>query len=173
MRKLVDVPKLPNTSGMSVVTVNADETLIAGTYIEGEHTDQLYGQNGAAAAALAAARRGGGAAGAGAPAAAPAQPAPAPGSQTADNRVGSAVQGPHYQPPNKGEMMAARLAARLPLVLFTAAAGAGPARGKGWSHQAPAALHRLGESFAVFADRSGPADVLPRRQLVGRRPLCG
>ena len=119
VRKLVDLPKLPNTSGMSVVTVNADETLIAGTYIEGEHTNEHYGQNGAAAAALAAARRQSGASGASAPPVASTQPAPAPGSQTSDNRVGSAVQGPHYQPPNKGEMMAARLAARLPLVLFT------------------------------------------------------
>ena len=49
IRKLVDVPQLPNTSGMSVVSVNADETLIAGTYLEGNHADQLYGQNGAAA----------------------------------------------------------------------------------------------------------------------------
>jgi oligogalacturonide lyase len=99
IRKLVDIPKLPNTSGMSVVSVNADETLIAGTYIEGDRADQLYGPN--------------------APAAAPAAPRP-------DNRVGSAAEGPHYQPTNKGQMMEARLAARLPLVLFTLRLEPGP-----------------------------------------------
>jgi oligogalacturonide lyase len=100
--KLTDMPKLPNTSGMSVVSVNADETLIAGTYIEGDRANQLYGQNAPAAAAA------GGAA---------ARP---------DNRVGSAEEGPHYQPTNKGAMMEARLAARLPLVLFTLRLEPGP-----------------------------------------------
>jgi oligogalacturonide lyase len=92
------MPKLPNTSGMSVVSVNADETLIAGTYIEGDRANQLYGQN-----------------------------APAAGvAQRPDNRVGSAQEGPHYQPTNKGAMMEARLAARLPLVLFTLRLEPGP-----------------------------------------------
>jgi oligogalacturonide lyase len=100
IRKLADVPKLPNTSGMSVVSVNADETLIAGTYIVGEHSNQLYGSN------------------------APASAAPAAGS--ADNRIGTAAQGPHYQASNKSQMMAARLAARLPLVLFTLRLKPGP-----------------------------------------------
>jgi oligogalacturonide lyase len=106
VRKLVDVPKLPNTSGGSVVSVNADETLIAGTYIEGERSNQLYGSN----------------------LPAPTQPAgAAPGAAgNADNRVGSAAQGPHYQPPNKSAMMVARLAARLPLVLFTLRLEPGP-----------------------------------------------
>ena len=99
IRKLVDIPQLPNTSSMSVVSVNADETLVAGTYIEGPATGKEYG----------------------APVPAPAQPAGA-----ADNRVGTAVQGPHYQPTNKGEMMARRLAARLPLVLFTLRIEPGP-----------------------------------------------
>ncbi|HXE09468.1 MAG TPA: oligogalacturonate lyase family protein [Acidobacteriaceae bacterium] len=97
--KLVDVPKLPNTSSMSVVSVNADETLVAGTYIIGDDTGKQYGSN------VPAAR----------------QPAGA-----SDNRVGSAVQGPHYQPTNKGAMMEARLAARLPLVLFTLRLEPGP-----------------------------------------------
>ena len=105
IRKLVDIPKVPNTSGMSVVSVNADETLIAGTYIEGEHSNQLFGSN----------------------IPAPAQPAgAAPAAGSPDNRVGSAVQGPHYQAANKGQMMAARLAARLPLVLFTLRLEPGP-----------------------------------------------
>ena len=99
IRKLVVVPHLPHTSGWSVVSVNADETLIAGTYVEGDDTGKEYGSNMPAAA----------------------QPAGA-----TDNRVGSAAQGPHYQPPNKSQMMARRLAARLPLVLFTLRLEPGP-----------------------------------------------
>ena len=98
--KLVDVPKIPNTSSMSVVSVNADETLVAGTYIDSPPTGKEYG-----AAAV---------------------PAPAQPAGATDNRVGSAVQGPHYQPTNKGQMMAVRLAARLPLVLFTLRLAPGP-----------------------------------------------
>jgi oligogalacturonide lyase len=67
------IAKLPHRG--SVSTVNADETLLAGTYIEGEGQD--YGGN------------------------APSQ------AQRLD------------QPPNKGQMMEARLAARLPMALFT------------------------------------------------------
>jgi oligogalacturonide lyase len=92
VRKLTDIVGPPNTSGMSVVSVNADETLVAGTYIEGDATGKEYGSN---------------------------IPTPAQPAGAADNRVGSAAQGPHYQPANKGQMMAARLAAKLPLVLFT------------------------------------------------------
>jgi oligogalacturonide lyase len=80
IRKLVEVPKLPNTSSMSVVSVNADETLVAGTYIEGPPTGKEYG--------------------------AVAVPAPAQPPGAADNRIASAAQGPHYQPANKGQMMA-------------------------------------------------------------------
>jgi oligogalacturonide lyase len=106
VRKLVDLVAPPNTSGMSVVSVNADETLVAGTYIEGDATGKEYGSNLPAAAAT---------------------PAPTPtGTGAADNRVGSAVQGPHYQPANKGQMMEARLAAKLPLVLFTIRLAPGP-----------------------------------------------
>jgi oligogalacturonide lyase len=99
IRKLVELHVKPNTSGMSVVSVNADETLIAGTYIEGDATGREYGSN----------------------APAPAQPAGA-----SDNRIGTAAQGPHYQPDNKGQMMERRLAARLPLVLFTIRLEPGP-----------------------------------------------
>ena len=81
----------------SIVSVNADETLAAGTYIEGDATGKEYGSN------------------------APANQPPA-----ADNRVASAAQGPHYQPENKGQMMERRLAARLPLVLFTIRLEPGP-----------------------------------------------
>jgi oligogalacturonide lyase len=68
----------------SVSTVNADETLLAGTYIEGEGRD--YGRN-----------------------------AP-PQAQQLD------------QPPDKGRMMEERLAARLPMALFTMDARTGEVR---------------------------------------------
>jgi len=104
--KLVDVPKLPNTSNLSVVSVNADETLVAGTYQEGAPTGKEYG----AAAAPA-----------------PSQPGAAAGAAgNGDNRVASAAQGPHFQPANKGQMMQTRLAARIPLVLFTLRLTPGP-----------------------------------------------
>ena len=53
--------------------------------------------------------------------------APAPQSTGGgDNRVASPEQGPHYQPLDKGEMMERRLAARLPLLLFTIRLEPGP-----------------------------------------------
>jgi oligogalacturonide lyase len=102
IRKLTDLVGQPNTSGLSVVSVNADETLVAGTYIEGDSTGKLFGSNAPAAA-----------------------PQAAPGGAR-DNRAGSATEGPHYQATNKGQMMEARLAARLPLVLFTIRLEPGP-----------------------------------------------
>jgi oligogalacturonide lyase len=99
VRKLVDLPPK-----RSISSVNADETLAAGTYIEGDATGKEYGSNLPA------------------PAAAAGAPAPSAG----DNRVASAAQGPHYQPANKGAMMEARLAAKLPLVLFTIRLEPGP-----------------------------------------------
>ena len=71
----------------SIATVNADETLLAGTYIEGDGTD--YNNNRPAATARA-------------------QSAPA-----------AQQSHPLDQPRNKGEMMEQRLAARLPMGLFT------------------------------------------------------
>jgi oligogalacturonide lyase len=94
IRKLTDLPPK-----MSIVTVNADETLAAGTYIEGDDTGKEFGSN--------------------MPTAPGATPAP-------DNRNASATQGPHFQPENKGQMMERRLAARLPLVLFTIRLEPGP-----------------------------------------------
>ena len=92
IRKLVDLPEK-----RMIVSVNADETLAAGTYIEGDATGKEYGQN-----------------------------MPAAGAPRPDNRVASDAQGPHYQPMDKGEMMERRLAARLPLVLFTIRLEPGP-----------------------------------------------
>lgn len=72
-QKLADMPKRGR-----VATVNADETLAAGTYIEGDGDD--YGAKAVKPAGLG---------------------------------------GPNVQPANKAQMMEERLAARLPLVLFT------------------------------------------------------
>ena len=94
IRKLVDLP-----ARRGIVSVNADETLAAGTYIEGDATGREYGSN---------------------------LPAPAQPAGATDNRVASAAQGPHFQPTNKGQMMERRLAARLPLVLFTIRLEPGP-----------------------------------------------
>jgi oligogalacturonide lyase len=108
-----------------VVTVNADETLLAGTYIEGDGPD--YNNNrppptqpsvAAAAAARGAAAVGGAGgvettagaaagAGAGSGAGAGAQASPATQAHPLD------------QPRNKGQMMEQRWAARLPMGLFT------------------------------------------------------
>jgi len=86
IRKLIDLP-----ARHMIVSINADETLAAGTFDESNQPAQAYGQN------------------------APARPQSAGG----DNRVASAEQGPHYQPLDKGQMMERRLAAHLPLQLFT------------------------------------------------------
>jgi oligogalacturonide lyase len=67
-----------------VITVNADETLAAGTYDEVDKPDEQFGQNGGK----------------------PAGPV-------------SPQNSPLEQAANKGEMMEKRLAARIPLVLFT------------------------------------------------------
>jgi len=94
IRKLVDLPPKRN-----IVSVNADETLAAGTYIVGDAEGREYGSN---------------------------VPAPAQHAGAADNRVAGDAQGPHFQPTDKGEMMERRLAARLPLVLFTIRLEPGP-----------------------------------------------
>jgi len=86
VRKLIDLP-----AKRMIVSINADETLASGTYIEGDAEGKEFGRN---------------------------LPAPPKGAAP-DNRQSNAQQGPHFQPFNKGEMMERRLAARLPLVLFT------------------------------------------------------
>ncbi len=86
IRKLVDLPP-----GHIIATVNADETLAAGTYDESNQPNKEYGAN----------------------LPVPAEPA------GVGNRAASQDLGPHYQPQSKGEMMERRLAAHLPLELFT------------------------------------------------------
>lgn len=71
-----------------VITVNADETLAAGTYDEVDRPNEQFGSNGGRAASSG---------------------SPQTSSQTS----------PLEQAANKGEMMERRLAARIPLVLFT------------------------------------------------------
>ena len=76
-RKVADLPRRG-----SVVTINADETLGAGSYIEGEAVGPgVYG-----------------------------------GRVNTQNRMGATNLG---EPENKGQMMAERLAAKLPVTLFT------------------------------------------------------
>ena len=82
-----------------VVSVNADETLAAGAYIVGGPRGAAYG------AAMSGMK---------------------PQGASRDNRDASAKQGPHYQPLNKGQMMERRLAAHLPMVLFTIRLEPGP-----------------------------------------------
>ena len=94
VRKLIDLPK-----NHMVVSVNADETLAAGTYIVGGPRGGAYG----------AAMPGG------------QQRSGAPG-----NRDANTAQGPHFQPFNKGQMMERRLAAHLPMVIFTIRLEPGP-----------------------------------------------
>jgi oligogalacturonide lyase len=108
IRKLVVLP--PHRA---IASINADETLAAGTYIVGDATGKEYGSN------LPAQSRPGATDSPDASPSAAGGPAP-------DNKVASATQGPHYQPTNKGAMMEARLAARLPLVLFTIRLEPGP-----------------------------------------------
>ena len=104
----------------SVVTVNADETLLAGTYIEGER------------------RR---------------------------TTTPTARKQPQQldQPVNKGQMMEERLAAHLPMALFTINTQTGETK-------VHSPRHRLAQSPGVFAHRSHPADVLPRRPLAQSGP---
>jgi len=72
-----EIAKAPARNGVSVPTVNADETLLAGTYIENEGPDYNAGR-------------------------------------TQDPQPQSLAQ-----PANKGQMMEQRLAARLPMAMFT------------------------------------------------------
>jgi len=73
--KLCDLPK-----GMSVATINADETLGAGTMNDNPDDSRAYGRN---------------------------------------SVTPSGQSGPHVQPLNKGQMMEQRLAAKIPITLYT------------------------------------------------------
>jgi oligogalacturonide lyase len=106
-RKLIDLPPRHG-----IVSINADETLAAGTFDESNQPGQEFGQN-SARAPQAAAQPG-------------SQAASGAASSAGDNRVASEAQGPHYQALDKGEMMERRLAARLPLQLFTIRLEPGP-----------------------------------------------
>jgi len=92
IRKLVELP-----ANRKIDTINADETLAAGTYIVGNATGKEYGSN---------------------------LPATAPGNT--GSSATAVAQGPHFQPTGKSAMMEARLAAHLPQVLFTVRLEPGP-----------------------------------------------
>ena len=79
----------------AVATVNADETLLAGTYIEGDGQD-FAGRN----------------------------PAPGQAAPTAQAQTASQIH-PLEQALNKGQMMEQRLAAHLPMAMFTMNAATG------------------------------------------------
>ncbi len=67
-------------------------------------------------------------------------------------------------------MMERRLAAHLPLVALHHPSRARPQRREARRHQAPAALHRLGQPPALLAHRSRTPHVLPRRHVAEGRP---
>ncbi|HEY4382671.1 MAG TPA: oligogalacturonate lyase family protein [Acidobacteriaceae bacterium] len=117
IRKLIDLP-----ARVSISSVNADETLGAGTYNESD----CPGGDPNAPNAFLPAQAGGfgrGGSGAGAPGAAPASPSAAGAATAAANpRLGGA----NVQSNDKGAMMERRLAARVPVVLFTIRLEPGP-----------------------------------------------
>jgi oligogalacturonide lyase len=123
IRKLIDLP-----ARVSISSVNADETLGAGTYNE---ADVPGGDPNAPNAFLAAAAFGAGGGGAGAarraaPAATPA-PAPATAAATAPPvNTTATLGGANVQSDDKGAMMERRLAQRIPVVLFTIRLEPGP-----------------------------------------------
>jgi len=116
IRKLIDLPPR-----VSISSVNADETLGAGTYNE---ADCPGGDPNAPNAFLPAAPvRGGAAAAGGAPGSAPASPSAAGAQAAAANPT---LGGANVQSDDKGAMMERRLAARIPVVLFTIRLEPGP-----------------------------------------------
>ena len=111
VRKLIDLPPR-----VSIASVNADETLGAGTYNE---ADCPGGDPNAPNAFLAAPARGFGRGGdAGAPGAAGAAPSPSAAGAAAA-AANPTLGGANVQSDDKGAMMERRLAARIPVVLFT------------------------------------------------------
>jgi oligogalacturonide lyase len=118
IRKLVDLPPR-----VSISSVNADETLGAGTYNE---ADCPGGDPNAPNAFLPAPAGGfGRGAGAGGPAAQPAALAPSAAGAAAA-AANPTLGGANVQSDDKGAMMERRLAARIPLVLFTIRLEPGP-----------------------------------------------
>ena len=118
VRKLIDLPPR-----VSIASVNADETLGAGTYNE---ADCPGGDPNAPNAFLAAPARGFGRGGdAGAPGAASAAPSPSTAGAAAA-AANPTLGGANVQSDDKGAMMERRLAARIPVVLFTIRLEPGP-----------------------------------------------
>ena len=161
--KLIDLPPR-----VSISSVNADETLGAGTY---NAADCPGGDPNAPHAFLAAPAAGAGrGVGAGGTRAQTAPGASAAGQPAAANPT---LGGANVQSDDKGAMMERRLAAHIPVVLFTIRLTPGPNGEKAGHHQDAAAFHRLDRPHAVLAHRPQPADVLPRRHVAeGRSHLA-
>jgi oligogalacturonide lyase len=116
--KLIDLPPR-----VSISSVNADETLAAGTY----NASDLKGLNPNAPNAFLPAPGGGfGFGGGGGGRAAAAAPAAGPGQTPNANAANPTLGGANVQSDDKGQMMERRLAARIPVVLFTIRLVPGP-----------------------------------------------
>jgi oligogalacturonide lyase len=113
IRKLIDLPPR-----VSISSVNADETLGAGTYNE---ADVPGGDPNAPNAFLPATGFGGRGSGPGAPPA-----TTGPGNAGATPQTNAALGGANVQSDDKGAMMERHLAARIPVVLFTIRLEPGP-----------------------------------------------
>jgi len=109
VRKLIDLPPR-----VSISSVNADETLGAGTYNEADAPGGDPNAPNAFLAAVGFGGRGGGAA------------APVAGNVGATPQTNAALGGANVQSDDKGAMMERRLAARIPVVLFTIRLEPGP-----------------------------------------------
>ena len=97
VQKMIDLP-----ARLGIVSINADETLGAGTYNE---SDVPGGDPNAPNAFVA---------------------NPSPPQQAANSNAATNLGGAHVQADDKGQMMERRLAARIPLVLFTIRLEPGP-----------------------------------------------
>jgi len=113
VRKLIDLPPRINIS-----SINADETLGAGTYNEAD----CPGGDPNAPNAFLPAQPGGFGRGGAAAAAAPVAPGQTPDANAANPTLGGA----NVQSDDKGQMMERRLAARVPVVFFTIRLEPGP-----------------------------------------------
>jgi oligogalacturonide lyase len=109
IRKLIDLPPR-----VSISSVNADETLGAGTYNEADVPGGDPNAPNAFLAAVGFGGRGGAAA------------APVAGNAGATPQTNAALGGANVQSDDKGAMMERRLAARIPVVLFTIRLEPGP-----------------------------------------------
>ena len=134
----------PSAPRLSVVSVNADETLVAGTYIEGDATGKEYGAERPRAAATRRRSR------------QPRRAAPPRARTTSPTNKGQMMDAPPRRPPSPRPLHHSPRAR--------------PQRREARRHQDPPPLHRLGQPPALLAHRSHPPHVLPRRPVAEGRP---